>query len=381
MSEKKDYNYNSPSKFNDEMKTIPPARWPTDLEKAQMGTMTAMVSSFGLPRIIISGFLLVLFILTPFVGVDLPTQITNIINRFSWNAVLVLAMVPMIHAGCGLNFGLPLAIICGLLGGTLSIQLGFTGPMSFLMAVLIATPFAVILGGGYGLLLNRIKGGEMMIATYVGFSVMSFFCMMWLLLPYSSPTMVYGLSGNGLRPTISLDGFYNQVLAKILHIKIGNIEIPTGSLLVFALLAFLMWAFLHTKTGTAMTAVGSNPAFARAAGINVDRTRMLSVIMSTWLGAMGILMYQQGFGFIQLYNAPNNLTMPTVAAILIGGASVNKASIPNVIIGTILFQGIVTMTPTVMNSAIHMDMSEVIRIIVSQGMILYALTRKTEGAK
>ena len=381
MSEKKDYNYNSPSKFNDEMKTIPPARWPTELEKAQMGTMTAMVSSFGLPRIIISGFLLVLFILTPFVGVDLPTQITNIINRFSWNAVLVLAMVPMIHAGCGLNFGLPLAIICGLLGGTLSIQLGFTGPMSFLMAVLIATPFAVILGGGYGLLLNRIKGGEMMIATYVGFSVMSFFCMMWLLLPYSSPTMVYGLSGNGLRPTISLDGFYNQVLAKILHIKIGNIEIPTGSLLVFALLAFLMWAFLHTKTGTAMTAVGSNPTFARAAGINVDRTRMLSVIMSTWLGAMGILMYQQGFGFIQLYNAPNNLTMPTVAAILIGGASVNKASIPNVIIGTILFQGIVTMTPTVMNSAIHMDMSEVIRIIVSQGMILYALTRKTEGAK
>ena len=381
MSEKKDYNYNSPSKFNDEMKTIPPARWPTELEKAQMGTMTAMVSSFSLPRIIISGFLLVLFILTPFVGVDLPTQITNIINRFSWNAVLVLAMVPMIHAGCGLNFGLPLAIICGLLGGTLSIQLGFTGPMSFLMAVLIATPFAVILGGGYGLLLNRIKGGEMMIATYVGFSVMSFFCMMWLLLPYSSPTMVYGLSGNGLRPTISLDGFYNQVLAKILHIKIGNIEIPTGSLLVFALLAFLMWAFLHTKTGTAMTAVGSNPAFARAAGINVDRTRMLSVIMSTWLGAMGILMYQQGFGFIQLYNAPNNLTMPTVAAILIGGASVNKASIPNVIIGTILFQGIVTMTPTVMNSAIHMDMSEVIRIIVSQGMILYALTRKTEGAK
>ena len=381
MSEKKDYNYNSPSKFNDEMKTIPPARWPTDLEKAQMGTMTAMVSSFGLPRIIISGFLLVLFILTPFVGVDLPTQITNIINRFSWNAVLVLAMVPMIHAGCGLNFGLPLAIICGLLGGTLSIQLGFTGPMSFVMAILIATPFAVILGGGYGLLLNRIKGGEMMIATYVGFSVMSFFCMMWLLLPYSSPTMVYGLSGNGLRPTISLDGFYNQVLAKILHIKIGNIEIPTGSLLVFALLAFLMWAFLHTKTGTAMTAVGSNPAFARAAGINVDRTRMLSVIMSTWLGAMGILMYQQGFGFIQLYNAPNNLTMPTVAAILIGGASVNKASIPNVIIGTILFQGIVTMTPTVMNSAIHMDMSEVIRIIVSQGMILYALTRKTEGVK
>ena len=193
--------------------------------------------------------------------------------------------------------------------------------------------------------------------------------------------MVWGLAGKGLRTTISLEGYYDKALANVLPIKIGSLSIPTGTLLFFALLAFLMWAFLHTKTGTAMTAVGSNAAFARAAGINVDRTRMLSVIMSTWLGAMGILMYQQGFGFIQLYNAPNNLTMPTVAAILIGGASVNKATIPNVIIGTILFQGIVTMTPTVMNAMVHMDMSEVIRSIVSNGMILYALTRKQEGTK
>ena len=146
------------------------------------------LNNFGLPRLIITGFLLLMFVLTPFVGADLPTQITNTINRFSWNAVMVLAMVPMIHSGCGLNFGLPLGIISGLLGATMSIQFGFSGPMSFVMAILISTPFAVIFGGGYGWLLNKIKGGEMMIATYVGFSSVSFMCMMWLLLPYSSPT-------------------------------------------------------------------------------------------------------------------------------------------------------------------------------------------------
>ena len=54
-----------------------------------------LVASFGLPRLIIAGFLLSLFILSPIVGADLPTQITNTINRFSWNAVMVLAMVPM----------------------------------------------------------------------------------------------------------------------------------------------------------------------------------------------------------------------------------------------------------------------------------------------
>ena len=344
-----------------------------------------LLDSFGLPRLIIACFLLLLLIAAPIVGLDFPTQITNIITRFSWNAVMVLAMVPMVHSGCGLNFGLPLGIVSGLLGATLSIELGYTGFASFLMAILIATPFALLFGGGYGWLLNKIKGGEMMIATYVGFSSVSFMCMMWLLLPYHSPTMVWGFAGTGLRTVISLEGFYDQLLANFLKIDLNsigiNLVIPTGSLLVFALLALAMWAFLHTKTGTAMTAVGSNPAFAKAAGINVDKMRLISVIMSTWLGAVGILMYEQGFGFIQLYMGPFWMALPAVSAILIGGASVNKASIPNVIIGTFLFQGIVTMTPTVMNSAFHMDMSEVIRVIVSNGMILYALTRKTEGGR
>ncbi len=345
------------------------------------GRIRSMLNAFGLPRLIIAAFLLLMFIIAPFAGNDFWTQISNVINRFSWNAVLVLAMVPMIHSGCGLNFGLPLGIISGLLGATLSIELGFTGAFSFLIAILIATPISVVLGGGYGWLLNKIKGGEMMIATYVGFSSVSFVCMMWLLLPYKSPTMVWGFAGKGLRTTISLEGFYDKALAGFMHITIGNLEIPVGTLLVFALLAFLMWAFLHTKTGTAMTAVGSNPAFAKAAGVNVDRMRLLSVIMSTWLGALGILIYEQGFGFIQLYMAPFYMALPAVSAILIGGASVNKASIVNVLIGTFLFQGMVTMTPTVMNSLIHTDMSEVIRVVVSQGMILYALTRKSEGGR
>ncbi len=351
-------------------------------DKKEKGWFGKLVDSFGLPRLIIAMFLVLLLILAPIVGADFWTQISNIIARFSWNGVLVLAMVPMVHSGCGLNFGLPLGIISGLLGATLSIEFGFTGALSFVMAILLATPFALIFGTLYGWLLNKIKGGEMMIATYVGFSSVSMMCMMWLILPYKSPNMVWGLAGKGLRTTISLEGYYSQVLAKFLQIKIGNLVIPTGTLLFFAVLALAIWAFLHTKTGTAMTAVGSNPVFARAAGINVDKIRLLSVVMSTWLAAIGILVYEQGFGFVHLYMAPFYMALPAVSAILIGGASVNKASIMNVVIGTILFQGIVTMTPTVMNNMIHMDMSEVIRIIASNGMILYALTRKMkEGAK
>ncbi|MBO4507680.1 MAG: ABC transporter permease, partial [Spirochaetaceae bacterium] len=140
------------------------------------------------------------------------------------------------------------------------------------------------------------------------------------------------------------------------------------------------WVFMRSKTGTAMTAVGSNPDYARSSGVNINKMRSRSIIISTIFGAMGILVYQQSFGFIQLYGAPLYMAFPVVAAILIGGVSINKASILNVIIGTILFQGILTMTPSVINSILQTDMSEVIRIVISNGMILYALTRKT-GAK
>ena len=351
---------------------------------ADKSRLRQMIDSYGVPRMIITGFLLLMFVLVPFAGVDFATQISNVINRFSWNAIMVLAMVPMVHSGCGLNFGLPLGIISGLLGATLSIELGFTGPMSFVMAIVIATPFALLLGGGYGWLLNKIKGGEMMVATYVGFSSVSFMCMMWLLLPYKKPEMVWGFSGSGLRTTISLEGFYDRVLADILSIDLNrfgiNLVIPTGSLIFFAILAFLMWAFLHTKTGTAMTAVGSNPSFAKAAGVSIDKMRLISVVLSTWLGAVGILVYEQGFGFIQIYTAPLKMAFPAVAAILIGGATTSRAKISHVVIGTFLFQGVLTLGMPVANALVPQStISETLRILISNGIILYALT-KSGGA-
>jgi simple sugar transport system permease protein len=74
------------------------------------------------------------------------------------------------------------------------------------------------------------------------------------------------------------------------------------------------------------------------------------------------------------------MAFPAVAAILLGGASINKASIVNAVVGTFLFQSILTMTPSVINSVLRTDMSEVIRILISNGMIIYALTRKTRTA-
>jgi simple sugar transport system permease protein len=251
---------------------------------------------------------------------------------------------------------------------------GFWG---FTAAIGIAIGFAMIFGYLYGLLLNRVKGEEMVVSTYVGFSAVSLMCIMWLILPFRSENMIWAYGGSGLRTTISVEGYWFKFLDNFLKIQIGeNIVIPTGAILFFALLCWLVWAFFRTKTGTAMTAVGSNPEFAKSSGVNVNQMRIRSVVLSTVIAAIGIIVYEQSFGFIQLYMAPFYMSCPAVAAILLGGASVGKVSLKHVVIGVLLFQGVVTMTPSIINNIVQNDMSETLRIIISNGMIVYALTRK-----
>lgn len=342
-----------------------------------MNRINQFIKSFGWPRIIIALFLISLFIAGPFFGVATDMSLNDVFVRFGMNAILVLSMIPMIQSGCGLNFGIPVGLVAGLIGSVMSLEFKLTGLAGILAAFLIAIIAATVFGYFYGKLLNRVKGDEMIIATYVGYSFIFFMNMMWIVLPFKNPSSVQGFKGTGLRVTISVQEYWYHIISDFLNIKFTeHFTFPTGMFIFFALMSFIVWAFFRTKIGAAITAVGSNPEYARAAGIDVNKMRVISVIFSTILAAIGIIVYQQSFGFIQMFNAPLAFVFPSVAAVLLGGASVNKASIANVIIGTILFQGILTMTPSVINSAISIDVSEVIRIIVSNGMIVYALTRK-----
>lgn len=341
---------------------------------------------YGAARWIITLFLLVLFLIAGFFQVSRVQLINNTITRFGMVGILVLSLVPMIQSGAGLNFGIPVGIISGLLAEAIVMEYRLSPLGGFLCSCLLGIIFGLILGYLYGKLLNMVKGDEMMIATYVGYSIIYFFQILWVSLPFKNPASVQGYKGEGLRVTISLDDYWRHILDDFWRISIyvGNdhngqpeyLEIPTGTILVLALGCFLMWLFMRSKTGTAMTAVGSNPEYSRASGVNNNRMRTLSVMISTAVAAVGIIIYAQSFGFAQYYTAANNFTFPTVAAILLGGASVTKASITNVLLGAFLFQGVISMTPAVINSAIQIDMSDVLRMIITNGLIIYALTRK-----
>ncbi len=358
------------------------------------------LEKIGWPRIIIGLFFFILVAVSPMLGMPLPEVFSSVIRRWAMYGILVLAMVPGVQSGIGLNFGVSLGIVAGLIGATTAVEIqdrtGGTSPwVPFGNALLIAIPIAIVFGYLYGLLLNRVKGSEMTVSTYVGFSAIAFANIVWLILPFQCGTLIWPLQKRGMRNTVNLADTFGQLLSnpdvvaeqpKWLHwlafrIPIGEhaLTIPLGLILFFLFFCLLVWLFLRSKTGIAMSAAGENQLFTTSNGIKVDNMRILGTVISTVLGAIGIIAYAQAYGFVQLYNAPLMMGFQCVAAVLIGGATTRRATITNVLVGTFLFQGILTTALPVINKLIPTStLSEVIRIIISNGIILYALS-KTKG--
>lgn len=361
-----------------------------------MGTKAKKaVQYIGLPRIIISAFFLLLLVGAGIYDMNIPMLLGDVLRRWGMYGILVLAMVPGIQCGIGPNFGVTVGIAGGLVGALISVELRYLGffdvfahkpmldsVMSAIVAVILAVAISSILGILYGILLNNVKGSEMTVSTYVGFSFIAFMNIMWLVLPFRSPTSIWPLGGEGLRNTISLEDDFSGILNNFLGFSIGDMYVPTGLLLMFFLACFGVWLFLQSRSGVMMSAAGSNPNYAKASGINVDKMRILGTAISTALGGLGIVVYAQSYGFLQLYNAPQMMSFSCVASILIGGATINRSNITNVLLGTFLFQGILAVALPVANAIIpEGNLSEILRIIISNGIILYALTKSRESGE
>ena len=359
--------------------------------------LRSTVAQFGLHRITITSFFLVLVVSAAFLQMDMFQLFSDCLRRWGMYGILTLAMVPAIQCGIGLNFGISMGIIGGLLGGLIVIEFHLANipalvnihPMlaqwvGILIAISIGVLLSVGIGWLYGQLLNRVKGAEMTVTTYVGFAIIAFMNIMWTVLPFQNGELIYPTAGQGLRGTISLTtsyaGIMNNTLAVTVPVNGNEYVIPTGLLLFFFLMCALVWVFMRSKTGIAMSAAGANPRFAQASGIHVNRMRLVGTVASTVLASVGILVYSQGFGFMQLYNGPMMMGFNAVAAVLIGGATPKRARVSHVLIGTFLFQGILALGLPIANQIIpEGNLSEVMRLIISNGIILYALTQAKGG--
>lgn len=324
------------------------------------------------PQIIITVYLLLMLLFISRINISIPSIFNDSLIKFGMNFILVLSLIPMLKCGIGMNFGMAIGIIAGLIGMCISIEFKVAGVLGFALAIIVTILIGIILGFLYSKILNRLKGKEDVIGMFCGYSFVFIMNIFWTIAPFQNRMMLYPIGGQGLRPKISLELFYDKILDKFLNIKIGNIVIPFGLLIFVALITIFVVFYFKTKSGKTMEVIAENEKFAELSGVNINRYRTIAIILSTVIAGIGICVYTQSYGFVQLYDSPLSFSFSAISAILIGGASRKETKVIHAIIGTYLFQTTYLLSIPIANSLLMPELAETLRMIVSNGIILYA---------
>lgn len=322
-------------------------------------------------------FIIICIFSIPLSGFSFGYLINEVFTRIGRNAFLILSLLIPIMAGMGLNFGMTLGAMAGEIGLILVADWQIWGIPGMILAMIISIPISVVLGIFCGKLLNMAKGREMITSYIISFFMNGLYQLVVLyMMGPIIPIKHFSIKlprGYGIRNTVSLLHM-RQSLDNLLAIQIGGVKIPVLTLLITGLLClFIVW-FRKTKLGQDMRAVGQDMDVARDAGIKVDRTRIIAIVMSTVFAGLGMVIYLQNMGNLSTYSSHTQIGMFCIAALLVGGASVEKASIKNAFLGATLFHLMFIVAPAA-GAKITGDsmIGEYFRVFISYGVITVAL--------
>ncbi|MDO4793040.1 MAG: ABC transporter permease [Filifactor alocis] len=305
-------------------------------------------------------------------------------RRMVRNTFFVLSLIIPILAGMGINFGIPLGSMAGQIGLIFATDWGVTGFQGLLVAALIGTPIAVLLGNFSGRVLNRARGREMITSMMLSFFILGIYMLLLLYLcgsviPFRNKKIILS-QGYGIKNALKLDAArgFDSILSFSVNLPFGKdsiaFEVPVVTILfIIALCFFTIW-FKKTKLGHDMRAVGQDQKVASNAGLNTDKIRIQSIVISTVLACYGQIIYLQNIGTLNVYAGQDQAALYAAASLLVGGASVSKASIPNALVGTALFHLMFIVMPQA-GKALTGDamIGEYFRTFLSYGVVTVAL--------
>ena len=320
----------------------------------------------------------------------------------------------------------------------LSIEyLHLSGAIELLLCFALTLPIAAFIGFLTGKLYNKTRGQEMIASLIVGFFANGLYQFMLLfatgvIIPVRSSHPMIKPDGVGVRMTVDM-GELHYSLANILkvpfmwavlfvslallalivvlhlmdkkkpkknnvtafYIKIAMLlalvgysvfaivtkskinqvkDVPVATIFFIGMLCLFTELIMKTKLGQDFRSVGQNQHIAESNGINVDKTRIIAVVMSTVLAAWGQIIYLQDMGTLNVYGAHTQIGMFSVAALLVGGASVRKATVSQALIGTLLFNSMFIMSPEIGKAAFgNALLGEYFRTFMVYGIIGMAL--------
>lgn len=267
-------------------------------------------------------FIIICAICFPLAGFSPSYLINEMVTRIGRNTFLILCLLIPIMAGMGLNFAMTLGAMAAQIALIFVADWQIWGIPGIVLAMILSIPFSIILGIFCGTLLNKAKGKEMITSYIIAFFMNGVYqlvvlYMMGPVIPIQHATLKLP-RGYGIRNTVSLLNM-RQSLDNLLAINIGGVKIPVLTFLIIGLLClFIIW-FRKTKLGQDMRAVGQDMEVAKAAGINVNRTRIIAIVMSTVVAGFGMVIYLQNMGNISTYGSHSQIGMFCIAALLVGG--------------------------------------------------------------
>lgn len=326
-------------------------------------------------------FLVLSAIAIPLSGFSVSYLVQEMLIRLARNAFLVLALLIPIMAGMGLNFGMVLGAMAGQIGLILISDWNVAGVYGLALAALLSIPLSIVFGWLCGTVLNKAIGREMVTAYILGFFMNGIYQLVVLygfgsVLPVSSPSLILS-RGYGVRNVTNLDAV-RQSLDEVLSLKFSLVgatfSVPLLTFVIIAVFClFIVW-FKRTKLGQDMRATGDDMAVAQAAGIQIMRTRVIAIIISTVLAGFGQIIFLQNVGTLNTYNSHEQTGIYAIASLLVGGATVARASILNVFAGVCLFHLMFVVSPMAgKNLAGDAQIGEYFRVFVSYAVIALAL--------
>ncbi len=167
---------------------------------------------------------------------------------------------------------------------------------------------------------------------------------------------------------------YGLTYVPVLYKVLIAVRHPVMTYLCIGALCCFNNILMKTRLGQNMRTVGQSRTVANAAGIDVDKTRIIAMIFSTVLAGWGQLIFLQNVGTVSTYGAHTQVGQFAIAALLVGGASVQKATNKQALLGIVLFHTLFIVSPLA-GKELFGDavIGEYFRVFVSYGVIAMSL--------
>ena len=301
------------------------------------------------------------------------------------------------------------------------------------LAALLTVPLGGIFGFLIGKLLNKMKGQEMIGSMILGYFANGLYQLLFLfifdnIIPIHNPNLtIKGSKGIANTMDLSREGGFAYSLEKLWQLpasqaaiafavvaalvlivgyvtshrknakKLGvqlaviaaaaavmqlpamknlfsMVNVPMATFGVVALLCLFNVVIMRTRLGQQFRAVGQNGVVANAAGIDVDRVRIIAIVFSTILAGWGQLIFVQNMGSFQTYGAHEQVGLYAGAAILVGGASVIRATNTQALVGCVLFHLMFILAPAAGKNLFgDAAIGEYFRVFICYGVIALSL--------